>query len=91
MQDDERNLWSLVLLGALIGLGKLLVSAEVLTPRLIVGRTILGSAVSLIAGAALVRIPDLPPIAMLGIGSALGIAGSQMVEAYFKHKAGGKS
>lgn len=90
MEAPERNFWSLALLGAFIGLGKLLVSHEVLTPRLILGRTILGSAVSLIAGVALVRIPDLPPIAMLGIGSALGIAGSQVVEAYFKRKAGEK-
>lgn len=89
MQEHERNLLSLLVLGAMIALGKLLASHEVLTFRLMLGRTILGSAVTLIAGVGLVQFPTLPPLAMLGLGSALGIGGSQVIEAYMKRKAGG--
>ncbi|SAK15838.1 phage holin family 2 protein [Burkholderia multivorans] len=80
MQDHERTFWGLVIMGALIGVAKLLVSDEQLTFRLVAGRAILGSASSMVAGVALMQIPDLSPLALLGIGSALGIIGSQYLE-----------
>ena len=80
MQDHDKNLVWLAVLGLLIGLGKLLASDEELTWRLVIGRSILGSATSMIAGVALIQIPDLPLVAILGIGSALGISGAQVVE-----------
>ena len=83
MQDDHRNLAGLVGLGLLIALGKLLASDEKLTWRLIVGRSMLGSATSMIAGVALVQIPDIPLVALLGIGSALGMLGAQVIEKWF--------
>jgi hypothetical protein len=89
MQDSERSILGLIVLGAMIAVGKLLASNEVLTARLIAGRTILGCATSLIAGIVLIQIPDVPPLVLYGIGSALGIAGAQVVEAYFKRKAAG--
>lgn len=89
MQDSERGLFGLIFIGAMIAVGKLLASDEVLTARLIAGRTILGCATSLIAGVVLIQIPDVPPLVLYGIGSALGIAGAQVVEAYFKRKASG--
>lgn len=87
MQDHEKSLLALVIMGALIGMGKLLASDERLTLRLILGRTMLGSATCMIAGAGLIQFPDLPPLALYGIGSALGIAGSQGIEAWIKRKA----
>ena len=89
MQEPERSIVGLTILGMMIALGKLLASDEVLTLRLIVGRSILGSATSLIAGVVLIQIPAVPPLVLYGIGSALGIAGAQVVEAYFKRKASG--
>lgn len=80
MQDHDKNLVWLTVLGLLIGLGKLLASDEALTWRLVIGRSILGSATSMIAGVALIQIPDLPLVAILGVGSALGISGAQVVE-----------
>ncbi|MDN5682066.1 MAG: phage holin family protein, partial [Ewingella sp.] len=50
MQEHEKSLLGLVILGALIALGKALDSSEPITPRLFFGRIILGSATSVAAG-----------------------------------------
>lgn len=74
-------------MGALIAVAKLLVGSDALTPRLILGRAVLGSATSMLAGIALVQIPNLDPLALLGIGSALGIVGSQYIELLLRRRA----
>ena len=76
-------------IGAVIALGKLLSGNEPLTWRTAIGRTILGSATSLVAGVALLQIPNLHPLALLGLGSALGIAGAQAVEVMIRRFGGG--
>lgn len=86
MQEHERSLYTLIVVGAMIGLGKLLASAEPLTLRLVLARSVMGSATSMVAGVALIQFPDLNPVALLGIGSALGIVGAQALEAYFKRR-----
>lgn len=88
MQDHEKTILSLIFIGAAIGLSRLLVSTEPLSWRLIIGRTILGSATSTIAGLALIQFPDLNPVALIAIGSALGILGSSFIEAYLKKNVG---
>ena len=65
-------------------MSKLLVSSEPLSVRLIIGRTILGSATSVIAGAVLLQVPDINPLALLGIACAFGILGSTFIEEYLK-------
>lgn len=65
-------------------MSKLLVSSEPLSVRLIIGRTILGSATSVIAGAVLLQVPDINPLALLGITCAFGILGSTFIEEYLK-------
>ncbi|MEZ7524001.1 holin [Burkholderia vietnamiensis] len=87
MQEHEKTFLELVIMGALIGIAKLLVSSEQLTFRVIVGRALLGSATSMVAGIALLQIPNLDPLALLGIGSALGIVGSQYIEILLRRKA----
>ncbi|MBK0647371.1 holin, partial [Klebsiella pneumoniae] len=42
--------------------------------------------VSMVAGVALVQFPDLPPAAVCGFGSMLGIAGYQAVELAIQRK-----
>lgn len=74
----------LIITGAAWGLGKLLVSDEQLTARLIIGRVLLGSCTSTVAGIGLIWIPDMHPLALLAVGSALGIAGATAVEAWLK-------
>ncbi|QTD91750.1 phage holin family protein [Burkholderia anthina] len=87
MQEHEKTFMELIIMGGFIGIAKLLVGSEQLTFRVVAGRALLGSATSMVAGVALLQIPDLPPLALLGIGSALGIVGSQYVELLLKRKA----
>ncbi|WP_269501123.1 holin [Burkholderia sp. IMCC1007] len=86
MQEHEKTFLELIIMGALIGIAKLLVSSEHLTFRVIVGRALMGSATSMVAGVALLQIPNLDPLALLGIGSALGIVGSQYIEILLRRK-----
>ena len=65
-------------------MSRLLVSKEPLSARLVIGRTILGSATSLIAGVVLLQMPDISPLALVGLASALGILGSTFIEEYLK-------
>lgn len=90
MQDHEKTLMQLLLLlGGIIALGKVLASNEKITPRLIVGRVILGSAISVAAGAALVQFPDMSPLAVNGVGAGLGILGYQFCEMWLRRRLGG--
>lgn len=84
--EESKTLLGLIAAGAFIGVGKLLVSGDELSFRMIVGRAILGSATSLIAGVVLIQIPNIPQLALLGIGSALGIVGQQYVEKFLRAK-----
>ena len=84
MQEHEKSILMIILIGGLIGMSKLLVSKEPLSVRLVIGRTILGSATSLIAGIVLLQIPDIPSLALVGLASALGILGSTFIEEYLK-------
>ena len=84
MQDHEKNLLLLIAIGAAIGFAKLLVSDEKLTWRLTIGRTILGAATSTIAGAIVLQIPDINPLALIAIASTLGILGSTFIENWLK-------
>lgn len=86
MQEHEKSLFMLVIVGALIGLGKLLASDETLTVRLVMGRTVMGAAASMVAGTVLIQFPGISPLALVGLGSACGIVGAQALESYFKRK-----
>ena len=86
MQQYDKIL-SLIIVGAVIGLGKLLVSPVTLTIRLVAGRIFLGSGSSLVAGTLVMQIPDISPLALIGVGSALGIAGATAIEAWVKKRA----
>lgn len=87
MQEHERGLAALLVVGALIGLGKLLVSNERLTLRLAMGRAILGSATSTVAGVVLTQMPDMPLPALVGIGAGMGILGAQYLESWIRQRA----
>jgi len=84
MQDHEKTLLTLLAIGCLIGFSKLLVSDEPLSIRLLFGRTILGGATSLIAGVVLLQLPEINPLALVGIAASLGILGSTFIEQYLK-------
>ena len=84
MEDHEKNLLLLIVIGACIGFAKLLVSDEKLTWRLTIGRTILGAATSTIAGAIILQVPNINPLALIALASALGILGSTFIENWLK-------
>ena len=84
MQDPEKTFLTLIVIGGLIGLSRLLVSDERLSWRLVIGRTILGSASSTVAGLILIQVPEIHPNALIAIASALGLLGSTFIEEYLK-------
>jgi hypothetical protein len=86
MQEYEKGFIALAIMGAVIALGKMLNSDEPITARLVLGRVIVGSALSLLAGVALYVVPDIHPLALAGIGSGLGILGLNGVEAWLRKK-----
>ncbi|HEI6963538.1 TPA: phage holin family protein [Yersinia enterocolitica] len=86
MQEHEKAIISLGVIGALLALGKILASDEPITVRLFIGRVILGSGTSMAAAAALVWVPGLTPLAINGLGAALGIAGYQAVEVWLRRR-----
>lgn len=88
MQNGEASslFTKLILIGAVIGIGQVLVSNERITLRLALGRIILGSAVALVAGGALLQFENVPELAVIGIACALGIAGHTAIEAAVKSR-----
>ena len=82
MTAEEKSVLSLFMIGVLIVVGKVLAGVlfEPITPRLFIGRMLLGGFVSMVAGVVLVQFPDLSLPAVCGIGSMLGIAGYQVIE-----------
>ncbi len=78
--SDKQTILALAGIGAFLAVGQLLVGGKPLTWRLWIGRLIVGAGLSMAAGAALMMIPDLPPIALVGLGSALGISGQSILE-----------
>lgn len=88
MQDHEKTIFTLIFIGAAIGLSRLFVSTEPLSWRLIIGRTILGSATSTISGVVLIQFPEISPVSLIAIACALGILGSTFIEEYLKKHVG---
>lgn len=87
MQEHEKTLISLSIVGALLALGKMLASDEPMTIRLFFGRIILGSGTSMAAAAVLLWVPGISPLAITGLGAAFGIAGYQVIEVWLRrHK-----
>ena len=86
MQATVKEFWLLLGVGAMIAVGKMLDSQEPITPGLFIGRVILGAALSLSAFAVLIKFPDASPYAVCGLGSALGIAGYQIIELWLRKK-----
>lgn len=80
--DEEMLTLAVVIasIGAVIGLGKLLQSGESLTLRLAVGRAITTAALGIMAFVGLALIPELPPLALVGIAAFLASIGESGIE-----------
>ncbi|HGA2748591.1 TPA: holin [Escherichia coli] len=59
MTAEEKSVLSLFMIGVLIVVGKVLAGGEPITPRLFIGRMLLGGFVSMVAGVVLVQFPVL--------------------------------
>lgn len=80
MNEADKSILTLFLIGVIAVVGKVLSGGEKITLRLFIGRTLSGGLVSMVAGVALVQFPDLSPVAVNGLGAVLGIAGYQTLE-----------
>lgn len=74
--------------GLLIGLGQLLGSNERLTLRIVVGRALSSVGISLVAGVALLQIPDMPLIPLIGLSALFASLGTSALEKVLQHYLG---
>ncbi|MCX8566966.1 MAG: Phage holin family 2 [Glomeribacter sp. 1016415] len=79
-EHDRTMLATLAAMGAAIAIGKLLTGGEKITARLIIGSMIVGAGLSVAASSILMLLPELSPIAVTGLGAALGILGQSYLE-----------
>lgn len=80
MEDWQKTVAWLAGVGMLVAVGRALTSKEPLSVQIIVGRTILGGALGLVAGLLLLQFPGIPMPALIGAGAGIGILGEQMLE-----------
>ncbi len=80
LHEHDRTIATLAAMGAAIAIGKLLTGGEKITARLIVGRIIVGAGLSAAANSVLTLLPELPAIAITGLGAAFGILGQSYLE-----------
>lgn len=71
------------IVGALISVGQLMASTEVLTLRIVIGRALSSGGLAMAAGAVVVWIPDLPYLAQIGVASLLASLGTSGLERLF--------
>lgn len=78
------------LIGLTIGIGQLLASNEVLTWRIVIGRSLSTGGIAMAAGSVLAWIPDLPLVAGMGIAAALSSLGTSGLERLFQRAMQGR-
>lgn len=94
MQDKVSPLEALLGMtatGLIIGLGQLLGSAERLTARIVVGRALSSSGLSLVAGVSLIQIPDMPLIPLIGLSALIASLGTSAIEKLLQNYLGIKT
>lgn len=64
----------------MVAVGRTLTNKETLSWRVVVGRVILGSALSTVVGLLLIPYPEAPMPVLIGAGAGLGILGEQVLE-----------
>lgn len=84
MQAQQRTLTETLLMlgtfGLVIAMGKLLTSNAKMTWKLVVGRAISTTALSLSAGVVLLFYPEAPTLALIGVGGLLGSLGTSGIQ-----------
>lgn len=75
-------------IGVLVGLGKLLLSKETLSLRLVIGRAIVSGALAVASAAFLAFVPGLSQLALVGLAAASAVLGEQFLERLLNAKSG---
>lgn len=78
------------LIGVLTGIGQLLASKEVLSPRIVIGRCLSTAGIAMAAGVVLIAFPGLPLIAQIGVAAALASLGTSGLERLIQRALGGR-
>ncbi len=78
----------LFIIGALIAIGKILVSENTYSYKTIIGKAILTGMSSLMAGLILLTFTSASPLVILGFGAFLGSLGTETTIKLLKHKLG---
>lgn len=82
MDQHDRTLLGMLGIGIAVGLSKLLVTAEPITWRALLGRCIVGGTTALAAGVALAIWTDLPSPAIYGLASMCAHVGAEGLMAF---------
>jgi uncharacterized membrane protein len=88
MDKEIQGLVGLAAIGAAIGVGQLLASAEPVTTRVLIGRALISGGLGLASAAVLVFIPTVGFYAQMGIGAAIASLGTSMLERLVKKYTG---
>ena len=80
MTDDEKLLVKIGLIGFMLGIAKLLAGDEAITWRKVIGRALLGTGSSLIAGLVMIPHPNASQLVVVGAAAVLGILGHSFIE-----------
>lgn len=84
IQEETKGLFSLAAIGALVGLGQLLASKEILTKRIVIGRMLSSAGLGASAAAIIAIIPGLSLAAQFGIAAAIASLGTSGLERLFQ-------
>lgn len=91
MERIIQTVGGLAAIGALVGVGQLLLSKDKLTLRLALGRAITSGGLGASAAAVMVWLPDLPPVAIAGLAAALSSLGTTGLERLLQKYLGGRT
>ena len=80
MTNEESLLVKIGLVGFMLGIAKLLAGDEAITWRKVIGRSLLGTGSSLIAGLIMIPHPNAPQLVVVGAAALLGILGHSLIE-----------
>ena len=89
LDDGTKGVLWLAALGALVGIGQLLLTKDTLTPRIVIGRAICSGALGVAAAAMLSFMPALPLAAQLGIAATFASLGTSALERVVQRLTGG--
>ncbi len=76
MDKTEQTIWTVGIIGAVIGIGQLLASADKITLRYALGRSILSTGIALSSFTVLAWLPDASPAMLVGVSALMASLGS---------------